>query len=95
MRLLRPVLFAAGLSLVAGSAFASEIVYRPVNPSFGGDPLNGNWLLSQASAQGESGGSPGFSIDFPDFGGVTQPTPDPETLPETNPGNNGATQTGQ
>jgi curli production assembly/transport component CsgF len=40
-------------------------------------------LLSQASAQGEgASSSPGFSIDFPDFGGVDQPTPDPEELPE-------------
>jgi len=34
-------------------AFASEIVYHPVNPNFGGNPLNGSALLSQAQAQGE------------------------------------------
>lgn len=65
----------------AGSAWASELVYRPVNPSLGGDPLNGNWLLSQATAQTKGGGSPGFSIDFPDFGGIPQPNPNPTDLP--------------
>lgn len=85
MKAINVFLFAAAL-IVSGSAQASQIVYRPVNPSLGGDPLNGNWLLSQASAQGEGAAqSPGFSIDFPDFGGVTQPDPDPNTLPPVNP----------
>ncbi len=35
------------------AAVASEIVYHPVNPTFGGNPLNGSFLLSQAQAQGE------------------------------------------
>lgn len=74
---------AFALLLLSGAAQASQLVYRPTNPSLGGDPLNGNWLLSQATAQSEGGGSsPGFSIDFPDFGGVTQPDPDPTDLPE-------------
>jgi len=30
---------------------ASELVYTPINPSFGGSPLNGQWLLNQAQAQ--------------------------------------------
>lgn len=33
------------------NAAASEIVYRPTNPSFGGSPLNGSFLLGKASAQ--------------------------------------------
>ena len=82
MKFTRTVLIAAAL-MIGGSAQASQLVYRPTNPSLGGDPLNGNWLLSQASAQGEGASqSPGFSIDFPDFGGVTQPDPDPEPLPD-------------
>jgi len=32
-------------------AAASELVYTPINPSFGGSPLNGQWLLNQAEAQ--------------------------------------------
>lgn len=38
---------------VGSAAVASEIVYHPVNPTFGGNPLNGSSLLSQAQAQGE------------------------------------------
>ncbi len=41
----------AGL-LISGSAFATEQVYRPVSPTFGGSALNGNFLLSTAQAQG-------------------------------------------
>ncbi|MBE7182814.1 MAG: curli assembly protein CsgF [Methylobacterium mesophilicum] len=75
-------LVVAATMVGTGSAVASELVYRPVNPSLGGDPLNGNWLLSQATAQSkDSSSSPGFSIDFPDFGGVTQPTPTPTPQP--------------
>ncbi|TPG47210.1 curli assembly protein CsgF [Roseomonas nepalensis] len=29
---------------------ARDLVYQPVNPSFGGSPLNGSYLLGQASA---------------------------------------------
>jgi len=32
-------------------ATASELVYTPINPSFGGNPFHGPWLLSQAQAQ--------------------------------------------
>lgn len=39
-----------GLGLSAGLQ-ATELVYSPVNPSFGGNPLNGSWLLSNAQAQ--------------------------------------------
>lgn len=33
------------------SASATEIIYTPINPSFGGNPLNANMLLSKAQAQ--------------------------------------------
>ena len=32
-------------------ASATELVYKPINPSFGGNPLNGNFLLGKAQAQ--------------------------------------------
>lgn len=32
-------------------ASASELVYTPINPSFGGSPLNGSFLLGKAQAQ--------------------------------------------
>lgn len=33
------------------SALATELVYTPVNPAFGGNPLNGNFLLNSAQLQ--------------------------------------------
>lgn len=39
-----------GLGLSAPLA-ASEMVYTPINPSFGGSPLNGSFLLSKAQSQ--------------------------------------------
>lgn len=45
-------LLALGLLLaVTGPVLATELVYTPVNPSFGGNPLNGSYLLSQAESQ--------------------------------------------
>ncbi len=42
---------ACAFLLLAGPAVASPLNYQPVNPSFGGSPLNGGWLQSQAAAQ--------------------------------------------
>lgn len=40
------------VSLIAiSSVKASELVYTPINPSFGGSPLNGSFLLGKAQAQ--------------------------------------------
>lgn len=36
-----------------GLVQATELVYTPVNPSFGGNPLNGTWLLNNAQAQND------------------------------------------
>jgi curli production assembly/transport component CsgF len=49
-------------------AFASELVYHPVNPTFGGNPLNGSFLLSTAQAQGEGTKS---GAQSPDLSGLT------------------------
>lgn len=49
----------AGLGVVAltfphGSrAVAQDIVYQPINPSFGGNPFNSNHLLGVANAQND------------------------------------------
>jgi len=32
-------------------ANATELIYTPVNPSFGGSPFNGAWLLQSATLQ--------------------------------------------
>lgn len=44
------------LSIIVWSASstAAELVYTPVNPSFGGNPLNGSYLLNNAQAQDDT-----------------------------------------
>ena len=48
-------LFALTLISLLNNSFlsASEIIYTPINPTFGGSPLNGSFLLGQAQAQNE------------------------------------------
>ncbi|MGF6594468.1 curli assembly protein CsgF [Pseudomonas sp. 2835] len=41
------------LASLASAASATELVYTPVNPAFGGNPLNGTWLLNNAQAQND------------------------------------------
>lgn len=50
-----PAALWAGLILVAASqsASAQDIVYEPVNPSFGGNPFNSAHLLGIANAQND------------------------------------------
>lgn len=55
------------LMLATGSAQAGELVYRPINPSFGGDPLAGNYLLNKAQSQ-DTNKDP----DAPDFGSFSE-----------------------
>ena len=57
-------------ALIAPTLHASELVYRPVNPSFGGNPLNSGHLLGTANAQNDykdpasgSGGSGTSALD--------------------------------
>jgi curli production assembly/transport component CsgF len=50
--------------LLSSSAFATEQVYRPVSPTFGGNALNGNFLLSTAQAQGNGAKSGQQSPDL-------------------------------
>ena len=48
--------FLIGLTLglaVSGSLFSQDLKYKPINPAFGGDTFNYNWLLSQAQAQND------------------------------------------
>ena len=39
------------ITTLSFSVSATEIIYTPINPSFGGNPLNANMLLSKAQAQ--------------------------------------------
>jgi curli production assembly/transport component CsgF len=47
------------------TAFSQQLVYRPVNPAFGGDTFNYQWLLSSAQAQNslEESGRTGLSAN--------------------------------
>lgn len=45
-----PLLIAATV-LLPLNASASELVYTPINPSFGGNPINGSFLLGKAQSQ--------------------------------------------
>lgn len=41
------------MSLIAlsSSIMASQLVYQPINPTFGGNPMNGTILMNKAQAQ--------------------------------------------
>ncbi|MEY8212087.1 MAG: curli assembly protein CsgF [Colwellia sp.] len=55
-KLNRKIGFIAGCALFIMSCnqlLASELTYRPVNPSFGGNALNGSFLLNNANAQND------------------------------------------
>jgi curli production assembly/transport component CsgF len=69
----QPIARSAALWLLGGLlgvAQASELVYTPVNPSFGGNPLNGTWLLGNAQAQNDHS-APGGSGLGSGFAGTT------------------------
>ncbi len=38
---------------IVQNSYATELVYTPINPSFGGSPLNGNFLLGKAQSQNQ------------------------------------------
>jgi curli production assembly/transport component CsgF len=44
-------LFSFSLFFLITTTNATEMVYQPINPSFGGNPLNGSFLLNKAQAQ--------------------------------------------
>lgn len=35
------------------SSYSQQLVYKPINPAFGGDTFNYQWLLSSANAQNQ------------------------------------------
>lgn len=50
--------------LISPPIAAEQLVYTPVNPSFGGHPQNGPYLMSKA----QSGKKYSMDMKFPDFG---------------------------
>jgi curli production assembly/transport component CsgF len=65
--ILASVGFSVGI-ILAAPALATEQVYRPVSPTFGGNALNGTFLLSTAQAQGKGAKS---GQQSPDLSGLT------------------------
>ena len=52
MKSIKNSLIIIGLGLVLTvTAQAGELIYKPLNPSFGGDPFVGSYLLGKAQAQ--------------------------------------------
>ncbi|MFI2811303.1 MULTISPECIES: curli assembly protein CsgF [Microbulbifer] len=45
---------APALTASFNPAIATELIYEPTNPNFGGNPLNGSYLLSNAQAQDDN-----------------------------------------
>lgn len=48
---LRVLTTTAVLAFFSLTAFSQQLVYKPINPAFGGDTFNYQWLLSSAQAQ--------------------------------------------
>lgn len=53
---MKPILAVTLLTAMTscGTTHASPLIYTPVNPAFGGNPLNGSHLLSNAQAQNDT-----------------------------------------
>lgn len=54
----------AGAIGFTAPSLATEQIYHPVSPTFGGNPLNGSFLLSTAQAQGPGAKSGSQSPDL-------------------------------
>jgi curli production assembly/transport component CsgF len=50
----KPLALVFLLVVLQGAAHANPLVYTPVNPTFGGSPLNGPYLLNRAQSQDRS-----------------------------------------
>ena len=62
------ILCIAGVAGFLAAALATEQVYHPISPTFGGNPNNGTFLLGTAQAQGEGTKS---GNQGPDLSGLT------------------------
>ncbi|MCZ4337032.1 curli assembly protein CsgF [Shewanella colwelliana] len=52
---------AATLAIFSLDLAATQLIYTPVNPNFGGSYLNGSYLLANASAQNDHKGGSGYT----------------------------------
>ena len=90
-RLLGSVVVASAIAVAIPSSSASELVYVPISPSFGGSSFNDDFILNLLNIEnkhlpdGGSGGDtsfPDINIDLGDLGGGTTiiiPTTTPST----------------
>lgn len=53
MKMVKKLRLAAALIILLASTIVhgGELIYRPINPSFGGDPFMGSYLLGKAQSQ--------------------------------------------
>lgn len=49
------------ISVASFPLMATQLIYTPVNPAFGGSYLNGSYLLANASAQNEHQGGSSYT----------------------------------
>lgn len=61
----RLVIIAGMFLLFSGLTFSQQLIYTPVNPSFGGSPLNGNWMLANAQAQDKTSDGSNAQVNDP------------------------------
>ncbi|MDO6618187.1 MULTISPECIES: curli assembly protein CsgF [unclassified Shewanella] len=59
---MKKITFTSILLILSVDCFATQLIYQPVNPAFGGSYLNGSYLLANAAAQNdhESSGGSGY-----------------------------------
>lgn len=53
-RMFKRLLMLSFSALLVSNVSATELVYTPINPSFGGSPLNGSFLLNKANSQNDN-----------------------------------------
>jgi curli production assembly/transport component CsgF len=58
---MKKIIVPISIFLFSLQALSTELVYTPVNPSFGGNYLNGSYLLSNASAQNKHQGGAAYT----------------------------------
>ncbi|MDF2554090.1 MAG: curli assembly protein CsgF [Chryseobacterium sp.] len=59
---MKTLLISAILFLGFFQAKSQQLVYKPINPAFGGDTFNYQWLLSSASAQNQFDNKEGSNL---------------------------------
>ncbi len=62
MRHIQKIIFTIFFLSAGLMVLGQDLVYRPINPAFGGNYLNYSWLLSQAQAQNDFAEDPSASL---------------------------------